>query len=282
MKKVFNLIIFAYLILFIYALTTITYKTPHYELHKGHKTHIVAHRGYSSLARENSLKSLEIANKSDCVDLLEIDVRLTKDNVLVLSHNNKILKLGKKKFNVSNTNYDIIKNIKLIDKYDLPLNEETLNIKLVAIPTLLEALKKINKIVIIDIKYNKNITKLNKELLSIIDEFDNVILQSTSLEGLNDIHKRNEFLKCQLIIDSHFDYINIPNYIYGICVRYNLIDIDKIKELNNKKIFVWTINDIKTYKEVLSKLKLISNRVYFITDYPELLCTYDNQEFLAL
>ena len=93
MKKIVLIVFIVYLTIITYSVKTINFIKPHHELHSGSKTHIVAHRGYSSLARENSLKSIELANNSDCVDMLEIDVRMTKDNVLILFHNNKILKI---------------------------------------------------------------------------------------------------------------------------------------------------------------------------------------------
>jgi len=51
---------------------------------------LVAHRGYSSMYPDNSLEGLLACNDMKCISGIECDVRLTKDNRLILMHNDFI------------------------------------------------------------------------------------------------------------------------------------------------------------------------------------------------
>ena len=49
----------------------------------------VGHRGAAALARENTLRSLELAVELGC-DMLEFDVLALSDGTLVLAHSNRL------------------------------------------------------------------------------------------------------------------------------------------------------------------------------------------------
>ena len=57
-----------------------------------HRVFITAHRGSSLKARDNSIEAINIAIEEKA-DYIEIDVRRTKDNKLVLSHDDVLLKI---------------------------------------------------------------------------------------------------------------------------------------------------------------------------------------------
>lgn len=263
---------------------------PHYQRHLGSTNHIVAHRGFSSLEYENSLESIDLANKSNCTDAIEIDIRLTNDGYIVLSHNNKLV-LNKNSIKISNISHDDFMNLKLRkpipDKIDSnifnnDLNSLHINNKVGTSTNLYEVLNIVkNKTLIIDIKYNKNIKKLNNILLNIVNNRENVILQSNDINGLNDLYKKNPYIKYQYIIDKNEDIYNINNYLYGVSIRYNLIKYNLVDDLINRglKVFVWTINDTETYKSIINEVKENSNKLYYVTDYPDILCNYDIRKF---
>ena len=258
----------------------------HNERHIGSNINFVAHRGYSSLEYDNSYESIILANKSECVDAIEVDVRMTNDGYLVLSHNNKI-KTEISKTKVSDMSYEEFMNVKLSRQISIEdKNNITLDIKekyakgtTADIYNVLDIVQ--NKTLILDIKYSKYIKTLNKKLLDIIEGYDNVIIQSNNIYGLHDLLKRNNQLKCQYIIDEPGDFYNISDSLYGITIRYNLVKYNYIKYYINKglKIFVWTINDIETYEKIFKEAKEYSNKLYYITDYPKILCSYDIMKF---
>jgi glycerophosphoryl diester phosphodiesterase len=62
---------------------------------------IIGHRGARGLVPENTLASLRKALEHH-VDMMEFDVRVTKDNVPVLHHNAKMIGADDKKYRISN------------------------------------------------------------------------------------------------------------------------------------------------------------------------------------
>ena len=55
-----------------------------------HPENVVAHRGFSSIAPDNSYESVSLALDCDCVDMIEIDVRMTHDGTLILHHDSTL------------------------------------------------------------------------------------------------------------------------------------------------------------------------------------------------
>ena len=53
---------------------------------ENHVSNLVAHRGFSGMYPDNSYTSINKAIEMPCVNLIEIDVRLTSDNTIVLHH----------------------------------------------------------------------------------------------------------------------------------------------------------------------------------------------------
>ena len=263
--------------------------TSHNERHLGSSNNFVAHRGYSSLEYENSYESITLANDSECVDAVEVDVRMTNDGYLVLSHNNKI-KTEISKNKVSDMTYEEFMNVKLTKEISIDAkNNVTLDIKekyakgtVADIHNVLDIVK--TKTLILDIKYNKYVKTLNKKLIKIIKNYDNVIVQSTNIKGLNDLKNRNRNLKIQYIIDEPVDFYNINDSLYGIAIRHNLIKYNYVKYYINKglKVYAWTINDIETYEKVFKESREFSNKINYITDYPNILCRYDIKKFIKI
>lgn len=95
---------------------------------------IIGHRGAAGIAPENTLKSIDAAKKNKA-DAIEIDVRMTKDNKLVVFHDDSLLRMTGISKQVDELTQQELKDIKLIsgDK----------------IPTLEEALKRANKTVLV-------------------------------------------------------------------------------------------------------------------------------------
>jgi glycerophosphoryl diester phosphodiesterase len=53
---------------------------------KGASPYIIAHRGISAKAPENTLASFALASKAPGIDMVELDVRLTKDDEVIVLH----------------------------------------------------------------------------------------------------------------------------------------------------------------------------------------------------
>ncbi len=120
---------------------------------------IIAHRGESYDAPENTLASINLAWERNA-DAVEIDVQLTKDEKIIVIHDRTTLRTGDKYKRIASNNYDELlkidvgkfKNTKWKDER-IPLLDEVID----TIPK--------NKILFIEIKSDGNILKPLKKLI---------------------------------------------------------------------------------------------------------------------
>lgn len=188
----------------------------------------ISHRGNGKHNyKENTQEAILEVLKED-ISGVEFDVRITKDNELVLAH-------------------DPIFNGKIISLSNL--NE--LNIQ-----TLESLLKKIktDKIILIEIKSELgNYKNISDRLINIINKHSLNIYISSFNKKIIDYLKKYE--KVGLIIGYYINKKNIINdYNFNI-VHYFYKDVIS----KNKTTFIWTIND-------KNKLKNINKNFYIITD----------------
>src|SRR5665213_1181129 len=99
---------------------------------------IIGHRGARGLAPENTIASLRKALEHH-VDELEFDLRVTKDNVVILHHNPKLVNPDGQSFRISEYNYDTLKD----HKPDLATFEEVLETIGHPVPLYIEVKKRV-------------------------------------------------------------------------------------------------------------------------------------------
>ena len=104
------------------------------ELHSSSSKYVfvVAHRGDWRNAPENSLQAIERSINMG-VDIVELDIRMTKDSMLVLMHDSSIDRTTNGKGEVSDYTYDELMQFRLKDGLGITLHEQQ-------IPTLEQAL----------------------------------------------------------------------------------------------------------------------------------------------
>ena len=94
---------------------------------------VIAHRGYHTIAPENSLMAIQNAI-NDGADYVELDIRTTKDGKLVLMHDGTVDRMTNGKGNINELSFDTIRALKLFNKRIT--NSDTLQV-----PTFEEALQ---------------------------------------------------------------------------------------------------------------------------------------------
>src|ERR1019366_3692825 len=99
-----------------------------------HRFIVIAHRGYHVEVPENTLAAYENAIKNG-VDYVEIDLRTTKDSMLVIMHDATVDRMTNGKGKISDLTYGEVHKLKVIDKrkdstktYPVPTFEEVLHI----------------------------------------------------------------------------------------------------------------------------------------------------------
>ena len=124
------------------------------------KENVIAHRGIhdNKKVAENSLTAFKKCIKEKIP--IELDIHLLKDNEIVVVHDDNLKRLTRFKRRLKDLTYDEIKDLKLLDTKD-------------NIPTLKEVLDLVDGKVplIIELKYDNLPTKLEKEVVKLLDNY---------------------------------------------------------------------------------------------------------------
>ena len=254
---------------------------------------ISAHRGFSSLAVENSKEAIILANSKNYIDYIEIDVRETKDNKLILSHDNDLF-TNERHVRISDITYDEAVRLNLSYKfakrynYWLKTPEEILEIRrtnglsdisynLIGLDEALELAD--NKGILLDIKFDGNIYSLCNDLINYFKDKDtnNIIFQSLDIEGIRYLKNHSNF-DCQVLVSNIEDLSKVDDF-DRIGLNYYLLNEDIYKDLslNNKKLSLWTINNSKDIDMIVDIVGDNYKDIIYITNYPDVIVTKLNE-----
>lgn len=204
-------------------------------------TDVIAHRGYTSASKENTLEAIREAWMFEA-EIVEVDIHVLKDGKLILFHDNEIAD----------------KPVKSLEYSELQAFAVSYHI-----PTIKEALAEVpaGKSIVLDLKSNSD--ELYKALVDLVSKeaFDcNIIIQSSSLPFLSSLKQRlpkdfkYHFLtklernRFSIMEPSAKDLIADlkDSGILGLSVKgRQFIDqafVDTIKAAGIR-LYVWTIND---------------------------------------
>ena len=229
-------------------------------------TEIIAHRGSSSTAPENSKASL-IQALRDGASGVEIDLQLTKDNEVVVIHDEKIDRTS------SGLGFVKDMTLKELQTYDIGSYFDP-KFKSERIMTLKDALKLLKKSKIINLEIKKMIDfnhNIEKEVVKVLNEMnlDNIIIISSfNHESLNIIKKLdNSIITAPLFYSRLYKpwtYAkNIgSNYLH---LYYKAVNKTLIKNChkNDIKVNVFTVDKVKDLKKMIN-----INVDGIITNYP--------------
>ena len=259
------------------------------------KLEIHGHRGARSIYPENSILGFDYA-MSIGVDVLEMDLNMTKDKNIIIYHDKNInTKLCKNGPSLP------IKDLTLsqIKEYDCgafqDINFKEQHVQIQKIPTLIELLEWINK----SNHSNKNTIKLNIEIkttpeldtdseviefanrvISILNKYnikDRVIIQSFDERALKVIKSVEPSIKLSLLIeDPKINMIELAKKLNVdiISPEYILINKELVKEIHNNgfKVLPWTVNSTKIFQEMIDM-----NVDGIISDNPKEMIDYIKQ-----
>lgn len=227
------------------------------------KQMIIAHRGASGDYHENTIEAfIEAINVG--ADAIELDVRKTKDNKIIISHD------------------DNIDGIKL-DSLDYNEILEVSSSKGFIVPTLEEVLKLCQGKILLDIElkeegYEEEVISLIKKYL----EYNEFFIRSFIDRQVRIVKKIDSKIKTGLLL-------GVGNPKYGFLTRlselfpifriirtkpifisphYRLMKFGYTKRMHllKKPVIVWTVNDENLINKFLFKHKVDG----LITDYPKL------------
>lgn len=237
---------------------------------------LIAHRGgyKESNTKENSKEAIKYAITKDYIDGIEFDVRITKDNKIILMHDCS-LKYNNKRYKISNTNYEELNKIYL-KKYNTKLN--TIEEILYIIPK--------NKIVFLEIKnfYIKNHHKYLELIYNIIKKYPTkqIVIISFFYKYLKYFQSKGYDINLLLNRKSRFFEIKTYFRLY-LNLNLDIISLDKkmIDDKNcktilkrNKLLGIYTIENWKEIEQIFNKIgiktiKKYKNKIFITTTNPK-------------
>ncbi len=258
---------------------------------------ISAHRGSSVDYPENSIPAYAAAIEQGA-DWIELDVHQTADNIVVISHDANIKRIAGVDKNIWEMTYAEL------ETYDVGswFSDEYSYLRL---PTLDEVLKlckgkiKLN----IEIKPTGHETDFEKNVIDIVkaNGFENdCMLASLDIEALKKVKEIDPNIKTLYDMTVAAGNISEMTFIDGFSIEETFIDYDIVDQIhqNNKKVFVWTVNepsniinickydidniltdDPLTAREVINEEKLSDSTVDFVNLFfkEEMRTQYINQ-----
>lgn len=241
---------------------------------------LIAHRGFRSVNGENRM--IDFTNTLKTCTAVEFDIRLTKDEKVIIFHDNDFKRIGKENKEVINLTYQTIKNLTFFKN-----NPEFLP------PLLIDDFAKnlANKyqVINVEIKETSNREYSSKELAIIFAEikklasyteaeiivstFNQILLDEIKQRIALPIKKGYLFNKKRNFNESYaerFDYLH-P----AISIALNQKMITKLKTLN-KPLNIWTF---KTNKQAEKINQIYQTQVKgYISDNPNLKWTKEKSQ----
>jgi glycerophosphoryl diester phosphodiesterase len=203
----------------------------------------IGHRGARAYAPENTISSFKKAIEIG-VDAIELDVRKTKDNRLVVIHDADVKRTTNGKGLVSELTLEEIKGFSAEGGEKIPTLEEALDF-----------LKKKVK-VFIELKEEG----IEKQVLSIVQERGlekNVVIVSFLEDALKKVRELDNDICTGLIYATHRNPVETAielkaSYLLALYRFTHSANVQKAHE-NGLKIIVWTINNPEEVKEYAKK-----------------------------
>ena len=228
---------------------------------------IIAHRGIhdNNKIPENSILAFKKALAKKLP--IEFDIHITKDNKLVVFHDDNIKRMTNIDRNIQEMTLEEIKNIYLLDTKE-------------KIPTLNEVLKLVNSKVLLDIEI-KNTKKRDLIVNLLLEELNNyngeVIIKSFNPIIMKKIKNRTNKYKLGLLLTNSSNS-KILNKLYSTSLFLKYLKPDFLavnKKMLNEKfykkvkdkylVFVWTIkncDELNIYQNKYLSISYLCNNLY--------------------
>ena len=216
---------------------------------------IMAHRGYSATAPENTIEAMEAAIDLG-IQAVEFDVQMTKDGEIVLLHDNSLNRTTGYNAKIWDVTYEEIKDLDA----SVGFRKETgLSYPVTHFPTLDATLKAVKGKLYcnIEIKRTGHDDGIEKKVVEIIREndfLDNCDITSQDYETMLAVRKANpDVLTAYTTIISMGDVENLEAAdIISINNSFATFrEVDRLRA-SGKKVFVWIVNDENTMEKLIS------------------------------
>ena len=221
---------------------------------------MIAHRGYVYKGVENSIEALEGAAEVGA-NYVELDILLTKDNKFVVMHDYNLKRLAGINKRVQDMNFDEV--------VGLTIKQGNYTSKIPSLEEFVNKARELNIKLIIELKPHGG--EPNNYIDILIDEIKRLKLENYKFMSLNskvidELETIAPNLDTGYVIPLQFGNFHQSNVDFFVIEDFSYRDrlVEQAKK-QNKKVFVWTINDPALITKYLQ-----SPADGIITDEPEL------------
>ena len=204
---------------------------------------LIGHRGAKAYAPENTLTSFKKALEIG-VNAVELDVRKTKDNQIVVIHDADVKRTTNGKGLVSELILEQIKSFSAGDREKIPTLEEALDFLDKKVTVLVELKEAGYEKEVIETVKDRGLQK-------------NVIVVSFLEDALKKVRELDDNIETGLIYAKHRNPLKAAlelktNYLLGLYRFVHSGNIEKAHQ-NGVKVVVWTINSPAEVEEYIKK-----------------------------
>lgn len=208
---------------------------------------LIAHRGLSSKAPENTMPAFELAGKEQRFYGIECDIHETKDQQFVIIHDRDLKRMTGIEASVQELTLEEILNYTIQSGKNI---QQYKNLKVPQFEEFIELCVFYDKVAVIEIKTVQSMESLTR-LMNIVEDHPGLkaIFISFNLNYLKYLRALSNEVELQLLLGKLTDEI-----IYDVKVNridlslfHEELDINQVIELKNEgfKLAVYTVNEMK-------------------------------------
>ena len=214
-------------------------------------TKIIAHRGASADAPENTLAALELAI-NEGADWVEIDVQETGDGEIVVIHDSDLKKIAGSALKVSESTLAELQSVDIGSWKDPSFSDQR-------IPSLQQVLdlckNRIN--IVIELKYYGKEQYLEEHVAKLVEAAgmkDQIVVMSLSYPGIRKMKSiRPDWMVGLLASVTIGDITRLEADFFAVNAKFTTRAFIKHVHRQNRKIMVWTVNDPISMSAMMSK-----------------------------
>jgi len=202
---------------------------------------IVAHRGFTKNAVENTLEALEGAKKAG-LNYAEVDIMMTKDKKFIAMHDFNLFRLAKINTDIKDMLYD--------DLVGMEISNNGFTGHIVSFDDYVKRAKELGINLVVEIKLHggepDNYVDLFMDKMKELEIDDKYKVMSLDLNVVEKIHKTHKYMDIGYIMPFYFgdllnadvDFFVVEDFSYREHLVWQAL-------WANKKIYIWTVNKEK-------------------------------------
>ncbi len=216
-----------------------------------HEVTVIAHRGASAEAPENTLASIKLAIEQGA-DWVEIDVQETADGEVAVFHDSDFMKLAGNPLKIWEATAADLEAIDIGSSYSSEYQSERT-------PRLEEVLElcKGKVQVLIELKYYGHDVQLEQCVLDLVKKHEmesQVMYMSLKLPAIEKLKSIEPEAKVGILLSvSAGDRNKFPADLWAINARFAARRTVKQAHKNDRLVFVWTVNDALTMSRLIGR-----------------------------